>query len=139
MRKSLIAVLLASSLPALALAMPPMEGHGSMHCAQGERDMNHAGKALNLSPEQRQALKNLKAEQFKAQHEITQRYLDKLPETERKAMAAERKAAQDKEQAGIKAQLNAEQLRAFEAQQSEREKRRVEWQEFQDWKAKKAQ
>ena len=124
----------------LAFAMPAMDGQGPMHCMQGmEHGAKHAGKALNLSAEQRQALRKLKAEQFKTQHEITQRYLDKLPEAERKALAAERKAAQDKEQAGIKAQLNPEQLKAFEAQQAERDKRRAEWQEFQDWKAKKAQ
>ena len=78
MRKTLIALLFAATLPAVALAMPEDgKRHGGEHGAQ-------MLKELDLSKEQRQAVGKLMREQMDSLRTITQRYMDKLPATEEK-------------------------------------------------------
>ncbi|MBM7060820.1 Spy/CpxP family protein refolding chaperone [Pseudomonas sp. UL073] len=131
MRKTLIAVLFAATLPALALAMP--DGgprHGGDH---GPRFF----KSLNLTDQQRQDIRQLMGEQMKNRHDINEKYLDKLPAAEKKAMQDELKAQHDKTQSAIRAKLTPEQQKQFDELQKKMEERRAERAEFQAWKAQK--
>jgi Spy/CpxP family protein refolding chaperone len=131
MRKTLTALLLAATLPTLAMAMP--EG-GPRH----ERGFGgHMFKELDLSQEQRHEIGKLMREQMKSRHEITQRYLDKLPAAEKKAMQDELKAAEIKNREAIRAQLKPEQQKSFDEMQKKMEQRRAERAEFEAWKAEK--
>ncbi|UVE19002.1 Spy/CpxP family protein refolding chaperone [Pseudomonas sp. LS44] len=133
MRKTLIAALFAATLPALALASP----YGGHH--RGGEHGSMFFKELNLSQEQRQDVRKLMGEQMKARHEITERYLKKLPEAEQKAMQAELKAKHDKTQSDIRALLKPEQQKEFDQLQQKMQERRAERDEFEAWKAQKAQ
>ncbi|WP_137888184.1 Spy/CpxP family protein refolding chaperone [Pseudomonas sp. 2FE] len=133
MRKTLIAVLFAAALPTFAMAMP--EGgprHGGEHGSQ-------MFKELDLSKEQRHAIGKLMGEQMHSRHEITQRYLDKLPAAEQKAMQDELKAKHDKTQSEIRALLKPEQQKQFDELQKKQQERRAERAEFEAWKAQKEQ
>ncbi|MEE1923856.1 LTXXQ domain protein [Pseudomonas sp. 148P] len=144
MRKTLIALMLAAALPTVAMAMPENgPGPGPDH---GPRFEHHRGDApfakLDLTREQRQQIGKLMGQEMKDRREVTQRFLDKLPPAEQKAMKDELKAKQDKTQADIRALLKPEQQKQFDEMKKKREERRAEWQEFQAWKAehgKKAQ
>ncbi|MGE8497789.1 MAG: LTXXQ domain protein [Pseudomonas sp.] len=132
MRKTLTAVLLALTLPTLAMAMP--EGgprHGGDH---GPRFL----KELDLSKEQHRDIRKLMGEQMKSRHDITKRYLDKLPAAEQKAMQDELKAARDKQQSAIRALLKPEQQKAFDEHQKKREAHRADRKAFEAWKADQA-
>ncbi|MGE8359047.1 LTXXQ domain protein [Pseudomonas sp.] len=132
MRKTLTAVLLALTLPTLAMAMP--EGgprHGGEH---GPRFF----KELDLSKEQHREIRKLMGEQMKSRHAITQRYLDKLPAAEQKAMQDELKAARDKQQSAIRALLKPEQQKAFDEHQKKMEAHRADRKAFEAWKADQA-
>lgn len=131
MRKTLTALLLAATLPTLAMAMP--EG-GPRH----ERGFGgHMFKELNLTEEQRHEIGKLMRDQMKARHDITQRYLDKLPAAEKKAMQDELKANETKHRDAIRAQLKPEQQKTFDDIQKKMEERRAERAEFEAWKAEK--
>lgn len=135
MRKTLTAALLALSLPTLALTMPEDgmrhgEGHKGGHSQQMFKD-------FDLSQEQRQAMRKLMREQMHSRHEITQRYLSKLPQAEQKAMQDELKAAKDKQQQAMRALLKPEQQAAFDEHLKKMEARRAEMAEFKAWKAAK--
>ncbi|NQD91377.1 LTXXQ domain protein [Pseudomonas sp. CrR25] len=136
MRKTLTAVLLALTLPTLAMAMP--EGgprHGGGHSGEhGSRMFEE----LDLNKEQRRDIRKLVGEQMKSRHEITQRYLDKLPAAEQKAMQDELKAAKDKQHGAIRALLDPEQQKAFDERQKKMQERRAERAEFRAWKAEQA-
>lgn len=129
MRKTLTALLFAATLPTLALAMP--EGPGPH-----ERGP-HPFKELNLSKEQRQEVRKLMGEDMKARHEITQRYLDKLPEAQRQAMKNDLDKAREDHHKAIRALLDPQQQKAFDQHLKEREARRAEMEEFKAWKAEK--
>lgn len=111
MRKTLTALFIAAALPTFVMAAPaandlpppPMEGGHMM----GQHGPRHGGpmKELNLTREQRQQMGKLMGEQMKARHEITQRYLDKLPAAEQKALKDELKASHEKTQKDIRALL----------------------------------
>jgi protein CpxP len=132
MRKTLTAALIALTLPTLALAGPLSDfQRGGDH---GPRHFNE----LNLTREQSRDIKKLFGDQIRAQHEITQRYLDKLPASDKKAMQDELKAAKDKQQSGVRALLTPEQQKAYESRQKEMEERRAEREEFKAWKAEKS-
>jgi periplasmic protein CpxP/Spy len=135
MRKTLTAALLALSLPTLALAMP----EGGMHHGEGHKGRygQQMFKELNLSPEQRQAMHKLMREQMRNRHEITQRYLSKLPAAEQKAMQDELKAARESQQQSMRSLLKPEQLPAFDEHLKKMEARRAEMGEFKAWKAEK--
>ncbi|MNG22997.1 hypothetical protein D3C84_1075490 [compost metagenome] len=74
---------------------------------------------------------------MKARHEITQRYLDKLPAAEKKAMQDELKAAETRNRDAIRAQLKPDQQKTFDEIQKKMEERRAERAEFEAWKAEK--
>ncbi len=74
-------------------------------------------------------------QQMKARHEITQRYLDKLPAAERKAMQDELASSQDKTRQQIQALLKPEQQKQFDDMQRKMEAKRAEREAFLKWKA----
>ena len=133
MRKTLIALLFAATLPAVALAMPEDgKRHGGEHGAQ-------MLKELDLSKEQRQSIGKLMREQMDSHRTITQRYMDKLPATEQKAMQDEIAAGKQKTQADIRAVLKPDQQKKYDEIVKKQAERRAEWKEFQAWKAQQAQ
>lgn len=132
MRKTLTALLFAAALPTVALAMPEAgPRHGGEH---GPRMFQE----LDLSQEQRHAVGKLMREQMKSRHEITQRYLDKLPAAEQKALQDELAAKEKQTQSEIRALLKPEQQKQFDELQRKREERRAERAEFEAWKAQRA-
>jgi periplasmic protein CpxP/Spy len=131
MRKTLTAALFALTLPALAIAMP--EGGPRQGGEHGSRMF----KELDLSKEQQRDMRKLMGEQMKNRHEITQRYLGKLPAAEQKAMQDELKAAENKQHDAIRALLKPEQQKAFDEHQKKMQERRAEMAEFKTWKAEK--
>ncbi len=137
MRKSLTALLLALTLPTLALAMPD-EGprHGGGHYGEHGRRMF---EELDLSREQHRDIRKLMGEQMKSRHEITQRYLDKLPAAEQKAMQDELQDARNKQHSAIRALLKPEQQKAFDEQLEKMAKRHAERQAFKAWQAQQAE
>lgn len=138
MRKTLTLLLLAAALPAAALAAPQSNDgemeHGYHH---GEMGPGHGMSELKLTPEQRKAIGDARRTAMQERREITQRYLDKLSESDKKAMRAELKASTDKAEKTFQDQLTPEQRKSFEEFRKQREERRSEWQEFQKWKADK--
>ncbi|QXI37150.1 Spy/CpxP family protein refolding chaperone [Pseudomonas xantholysinigenes] len=134
MRKTLIALMFAAALPTVAMAMP--EG-GPRHDGP-----HHRGDApfaqLDLSREQRQQIGKLMGEQMQQRREITERYINKLPAGEQKALKDELKASHDKTDSQVRALLKPEQQKKFDDLQKERAARKAEWKEFQAWKAEKA-
>lgn len=130
MRKSLTALLLVAALPTLAFAMPDA-GHGER---QGKRT-GHLFEQLDLSRDQQREIRQLMGQQMKARHEITQRYLDKLPAAERKAMQGELASSQDKTRQQIQALLKPEQQKQFDDMQRKMEAKRAEREAFLKWKA----
>jgi len=132
MRKTLTALLFAAALPTVALAMPEAgPRHGGEH---GHRLFQE----LDLSQEQRHAVGKLMREQMKSRHETTQRYLDKLPAAEQKALQDELEAKEKQTQREIRALLKPEQQKQFDELQRKREERRAERAEFEAWKAQRA-
>ncbi|MHA6164308.1 MULTISPECIES: Spy/CpxP family protein refolding chaperone [Pseudomonas] len=133
MRKTLIALMFAAALPTVAMAMP--EG-GPRHDGP-----HHRGDApfaqLDLSRDQRQQIGKLMGEQMQQRRDITERYMNKLPAAEQKAMKDEIKASHDKTEGQIRALLKPDQQKKFDELQKERAARKAEWQEFQAWKAEK--
>jgi len=137
MRKTLTAVLLALTLPTLAMAMP--DGgprHGGEH--RGEHG-SRMFKELDLSKDQHREIRKLMGDEMKARHAITLRYLDKLSAADKQAMQAEIKTAQEKQQAAIRALLKPEQHQAFDEHLKKMQERQTEMAEFKAWKAEKTQ
>ncbi|MDR2308560.1 MAG: hypothetical protein LBE53_15390 [Paucimonas sp.] len=134
MRKTLIALMFAAALPTVAMAMP--DG-GSRHDGP-----HHRGDApfaqLDLSRDQRQQIGKLMGEQMQQRREITERYINKLPAADQKAMKDELKASHDKTDTQVRALLKPDQQKKFDELQKERAARKAEWKEFQAWKAEKA-
>ena len=148
MRKTLTALMFAAALPTLAMAAtpvptdtPPPPAHmmgGHMKDGHGPRGgWNGPFKALNLSPEQRQQVGKLMGDSMKSRLDITDKYLSKLSAADQKAMQDELKASHDKTQKDIRALLTPEQQKKFDELKKEREQRKAEWAEFQQWKAQK--
>ncbi|WP_277052218.1 Spy/CpxP family protein refolding chaperone [Zestomonas thermotolerans] len=133
MRKTLIATLLAISLPAAALANP-FGHHGPRGGDHGPRPFHE----LNLTKEQQREIAKLMGDEMKNQRKITKRYLDKLPESEKKAMEKDLQENREKTQKGIRALLNADQQKAFDEHLKKLEEKRAERAEFEAWKAEKA-
>lgn len=140
MRKTIAALLFAAALPTVAMAMPeggPRDEPG--FGGPGGHGGPHLFKELDLTREQRQKVGKLMGESMKARQDITRKYLDKLPEAERKAMEAEIKASEDKNRADIRALLTPEQQKDFDAEVKKMDERRAERAEFEAWKAQRAQ
>ncbi|WP_313239585.1 periplasmic heavy metal sensor [Stutzerimonas kunmingensis] len=135
MRKSLVALLFAAAVPTLAFAMP-----GGMHDGHhGGKNAPHMFQDLDLTKEQQREMRKLMGEQMRQRQEITQRYLDKLPEAERKAMQNDLDASREKTHQSMRALLKPEQHKAFDEGMKKMEEKRAERAEFLKWKAERDQ
>ena len=149
MRKTLIALMFATALPTVAMAMPegpgPMggpESHmmgGPGHGEHGPRGKGGPFSQLDLSKEQREQIRKLMGDQCHARKDLTQKYLDKLPAADQKAMQDEIAAGKQKTQADIRAVLKPDQQKKYDEIVKKQAERRAEWKEFQAWKAQQAQ
>lgn len=134
MRKTLIALMFAAALPAVAMAMPPEDGmgHGGMH--------GHSPyAALNLTKDQRQQIGKIMWEQKHGREQITERYLQMLPADQQKKLQDEMTASHEKGTADVRALLKPDQQKQFDVIQQKQAQRRAEHAEFQAWKAQKDQ
>ncbi len=135
MRKSVIALFIATALPALAFAMP-----GGMHDGpHGGKRAPHMFQDLDLTREQQREMRKLMGEQMKQRQAITQRYLDKLPEAERQAMQKDLDASREETHQSMRALLKPEQQKAFDEGLKRMEDKRAERAEFLKWKAERDQ
>ena len=149
MRKTLIALMFATALPTVAMAMPegpgPMGGPesrmmgGPGHGEHGPRGKGGPFSQLDLSKEQREQIRKLMGDQWHARKDLTQKYLDKLPAADQKAMQDEIAAGKQKTQADIRALLKPDQQKKYDEIVKKQAERRAEWKEFQAWKAQQAQ
>ncbi|MBB2494967.1 Spy/CpxP family protein refolding chaperone [Aquipseudomonas ullengensis] len=144
MRKTLIALLLATSLPTLALATPADGPRGPAHdcdmSAHGEHHGPRKGdmfKDLNLTPEQREQFRTLMHERKDDPRAITRKYLDKLPQAEQQAMKKELETARLDHDKAVRAILTPEQQKVFDQHKQEMEKNRADRAEFDTWKAER--
>ena len=140
MRKTLIALMFAAALPTVAMAMPGGEGpmgprHGGEHHGRGDAPYSQ----LDLTREQRQQIGKLMGEQMHERKQLVDKYLEKLPAADQKALKDEIAAKHEKTQKDIRAQLKPEQQKRFDEMQKQRAERKAEWKEFKDWKAQKDQ
>ncbi|WAE50755.1 Spy/CpxP family protein refolding chaperone [Stutzerimonas frequens] len=135
MRKSVVALFIATALPALAFAMP-----GGMHDGpHGGKKAPHMFQDLDLTREQQREMRKLMGAQMKQRQAITQRYLDKLPEAERQAMQKDLDASREKTHQSMRALLKPEQQKAFDEGLKKMEDKRAERAEFLKWKAERDQ
>ncbi|MCW2292169.1 Spy/CpxP family protein refolding chaperone [Pseudomonas sp. BIGb0408] len=129
MRKTMTALLLAMTLPTLAMAAPGGDHRpGADH---GPRFFHE----LDLSKDQQRQVHKLMGEQRKNYRELTQRYLDKLPAADKQALETERKASRDKQQSAIRALLTPEQQKTFDEQAAKMKERKADREAFEAWKA----
>lgn len=133
MRKTMTALLLAMTLPTLAMAAPG-DDHGPGGPG-GPGPGPHMFQELDLSKDQQRQVHKLMDEQRKNDRELTQRYLDKLPEADKKALENERKASRDKQQSAIRALLTPEQQKTFDEQVAKMKERQADREAFEAWKA----
>lgn len=133
MRKTLIALLFAATLPAVALAMP---GAGQDHPG---KHAPHLFQELDLSREQQRDIRKLMRQQMQSTHETTQRYLDKLPEAERKAMQKELADSKENTHKQIRGLLDEKQQKQFDEFHERMQAKRAERAEFLKWKAERDQ
>lgn len=140
-KKLLTALLLTTTLPVLAYAMP--SDSPEKDCAESGFAQHHrpafegkgAMKQLDLTPEQQRKFHHIKGEEMKARHELVRRYLDKLPEADRQAMQKEMHELHEKNLKAARAELTPEQQKTFDELQKKREEQRQEHEEFMKWKA----
>lgn len=132
-RKNIAILALAAALPSLALAMPYGDGEHGGKRGHGER-MFHQ---LDLSKEQQREMRRLMGEQMKQRHEITQRYLDKLPDAQRQAMQKDLEASRQATHKAMRDLLKPEQQKAFDDALKAMEAKHQERAEFQQWKAER--
>ena len=139
MRKTLIALMFAAALPTVAMAMPGGDGpmgprHGGEHHGRGDAPYSQ----LDLTREQRQQIGKLMGEQMHDRKQLVEKYLEKLPAADQKALKDEMKAKHDKTQSDIRALLKPDQQKRFDEMQKKRAERQAEMKEFKDWKAQQA-
>ena len=139
MRKTLIALMFAAALPTVAMAMPGGDGqmgprHGGEHHGRGDAPYSQ----LDLTREQRQQIGKLMGEQMHDRKQLVEKYLEKLPAADQKALKDEMKAKHDKTQSDIRALLKPDQQKRFDEMQKKRAERQAEWKQFKDWKAQQA-
>ena len=149
MRKTLIALMFATALPTVAMAMPegpgPMggpESHmmgGPGHGEHGPRGKGGPFSQLDLSKEQREQIRKLMGDQWHARKDLVKKYLDKLPAADQKAMQDEIAAGKQKTQTDIRAVLKPDQQKKYDEIVKKQAERRAEWKEFQAWKAQQPQ
>lgn len=133
MRKTLIALMFAAALPTVAMAMPGGEGpmgprHGGEHHGRGDAPYSQ----LDLTREQRQQIGKLMGEQMHERKQLVDKYLEKLPAADQKALKDEIAARHEKTQKDIRALLKPEQQKRFDEMQKQRAERKAEWKEFKD-------
>ncbi|MBK4991056.1 MULTISPECIES: Spy/CpxP family protein refolding chaperone [Pseudomonas] len=134
MRKTLTALLFAAALPTVAMAMPD----GGPRPDGPHHRGGPAFHELDLTRDQREQVGKLMGEQMQQRRDITERYLEKLPAADQKAMKDELQASRDKTDSAVRNLLKPDQQKKFDELQKERAAKRAEWQEFQTWKAEKA-
>jgi len=139
MRKTLIALMFAAALPTVAMAMPggdsPMgPRHGGEHHGRGDAPYSQ----LDLTREQRQQIGKLMGEQMHDRKQLVEKYLEKLPAADQKALKDEIAAKRDKTQSDIRAVLKPEQQKRFDDMQKKRAERQAEMKQFKEWKAQQA-
>lgn len=130
MRKTLIAMLLASALPTVAMAMP----EGAPHHQGGHQA---PFDQLDLTASQKEKMRDLMREQMKSHRDITQRYLSKLPEAERKAMHEELNKSEESTRKQVRELLNPEQQKRFDEMHEKMKAKRAERAEFEKWQAER--
>lgn len=135
MRKSLVALLFAASLPLMAQAAPQHAGDVPPPPAHGFIEHGSQWRNLDLTPEQHRQINALQREQGKQQKELTRRYLDKLPTDQQQALKKERQAIHEQQKKAIRTLLSSEQQKKWDEQQKKRAERQAEWAEFKAWKA----
>ena len=104
----------------------------------GQHGHNAPYSQLDLSREQRQQIGKLMGEQMKERKQLVEKYLEKLPAADQKALKDEMKAKHDKTQSDIRALLKPDQQKRFDEMQKKRAERQAEMKEFKDWKAQQA-
>ena len=139
MRKTLIALMFAAALPTVAMAAPGGDGpmgprHGGEHHGRGDAPYSQ----LDLTREQRQQIGKLMGEQMHDRKQLVEKYLEKLPAADQKALKDEIKAKKDKTQSDIRAVLKPDQQKRFDEMQKKRAERQAEWKQFKEWKAQQA-
>ncbi|CAM5316809.1 P pilus assembly/Cpx signaling pathway, periplasmic inhibitor/zinc-resistance associated protein OS=Stutzerimonas stutzeri OX=316 GN=CXK95_16600 PE=3 SV=1 [Stutzerimonas stutzeri] len=139
MRKSLIALLFVTAIPTAR------HGHARRHAGQRPvpdgrqtRPADVSGTGA-LTREQQREMHKLMGEQMQQRRAVTQRYLDKLPEAERKAMQDEIQKNRDDVHKQMRALLKPEQQKAFDESLKKMEEKRAERAEFLKWKAERDQ
>lgn len=146
MKKFIPALLLTTSIPLLAMAAPPAPPAqpAPPHAVPGDvpppphKAGPHAAGFKNLTPEQHAKMREIMQTQDKKRKEITRKYLDRLPEAEKKAMHDELNQSREDASKAIRAILTPEQQKAFDEQKTKRDAHMKEWKEFQEWKANQA-
>jgi protein CpxP len=139
MRKTLIALMFAATLPAVAMAMPPADGPGPEGPRMGMHHERGPFDKLDLTREQRQQVGRLMGAQMHDRREVTEKYLAKLSPADQKAMKDELDARRAKTDSDIRALLKPDQQKEFDEMKKEREAKMAERAEFEAWKAQKAQ
>jgi Spy/CpxP family protein refolding chaperone len=147
MRKTLIALMFATALPTIAMAMPndgPDKGPGVGPGPGGPGMMEHRRgdgpfEKLDLTRDQRQQIGKLMGEERQHSREIADKYLQKLPAADQKALKDEMDANRTKTQSDVRAVLKPDQQKTFDDMKKKQDERRAEWAEFQAWKAQKGQ
>ena len=109
--------------------------HGGEHHGRGDAPYSQ----LDLTREQRQQIGKLMGEQMHERKQLVDKYLQKLPAADQKALKDEIAAKHEKTQKDIRALLKPEQQKRFDEMQKQRAERKAEWKEFKDWKAQKDQ
>lgn len=149
MRKTLTALFIAATLPtAMVIAAPGEDGpkdrhegfehHGPRGEQGGRGEHGFKGgplEKLDLSKEQKQQIQKLKVEEMKAKRDITQRYLDKLPEAERKAMEKDLQDSRAKTHKAVRDLLKPEQQKELDELHKKMEEKHKEREAFLKWKA----
>ncbi|EIK52581.1 hypothetical protein YO5_14171 [Stutzerimonas stutzeri TS44] len=138
MRKSLIALLFVTAIPTAVMAMPGAMRDGGQ-CPMGGKQGPRMFQELDLTREQQREMHKLMGEQMQQRRAVTQRYLDKLPEAERKAMQDEMQKSRDDVHKQMRALLKPEQQKAFDESLKKMEEKRAERAEFLKWKAERDQ
>ncbi|MNF59825.1 LTXXQ motif protein [compost metagenome] len=142
MRKTLIALMFAAALPTVAMAMP--EGEGPMGSMDGSRhgaQMHGKGpySQLDLTHEQREQIRKIMGKQMLERKQLVDKYLEKLPPADQKALKDEMAARHQKTEAEIRTLLKPDQQQKFDAIQKKQAERKAEWDQFKAWKAQQPQ
>lgn len=163
-RKTIPALLLATCLPAIALAAPASNSDASLkgpgfgpepapfNHRMGPHGPNGGDRCpgfkgpnaslermpdIKLTPEQNQSMRKIAMEQEKTSFEIKKKYFDKLSDADKNAMLSELKQNQEDGMKKIRALLTPEQQKKMDERKQRQQERMKEWQEFQAWKAQK--